>query len=120
MKLEKVRSLFEELRTLTVERLDIAYLDECHNLLATASFTDNSLDRAAPPLRILIGKALSMEATAMIIAHNHPSGIAKPSPRDCAFTRTLCRLGGALDIQLIDHLILAGPSQFRFREAGLL
>ena len=56
----------------------------------------------------------------MIIAHNHPSGIAEPSANDCAFTRTLCRLGGALEIQLIDHIILAGPSQFSFREAGLL
>jgi DNA repair protein RadC len=112
--------VFDDLRNLAFERLDIAYLDAQRNILSISRFTNNSPDRAAPSLRTLIAEGLSHDAAALIIAHNHPSGVAKPSPQDCAFTRTLGQLAGGLDMPLLDHLILAGEARFSFREAGLL
>lgn len=59
-------------------------------------------------------------ATAIIVAHNHPSGSLQPSENDKRMTQKLSAAADTLDIQLLDHLIVAGSGYFSFSDQGLL
>ena len=86
-----------------------------HRVLAPGAAENVTMD-----FRALVERALALEASGIVLAHNHPSGDALPSRADIAATaqvRALCR---ALDIDLVDHLIVAGREIFSFRDGGLL
>ena len=70
--------------------------------------------------RFLIERALLRGARSIILVHNHPSGDAMPSSGDLDFTRRFASLCSTLDLQLSDHLIVAGKSVFSMKRAGLL
>ena len=59
-------------------------------------------------------------ATAVIFAHNHPSGVAEPSHADEILTRSLKRALALVDVQVLDHFIVAGTRIMSFAESGLL
>lgn len=65
-------------------------------------------------------EALRHHAAAVIIAHNHPSGLAEPSAADQAFTRHLKQALALVDVRLLDHLIVAGNSVVSMAECGAL
>ncbi|TNE52269.1 MAG: DNA repair protein [Sphingomonadales bacterium] len=71
-------------------------------------------------LRELYSHAFALGATAMIVAHNHPSGICRPSAADIRETRRMNEIGRALDIELLDHLIFARDRVYSMRAGGLL
>src|SRR6516162_8149876 len=56
----------------------------------------------------------------MILAHNHPSGVAEPSIQDQALTRTLSEVLALIDVKVLDHFIVAGSAALSFAERGLL
>jgi DNA repair protein RadC len=112
--------VFDGLAGLANERLDVAYLDRSHKLICITHFSDDSPTQARAPFRTIIGDALALNAAGIIVAHNHPSGMAEPSRCDCHFTRSLAQVTRALEIPLLDHLIYARAGCFSFREAGLL
>ncbi len=64
--------------------------------------------------------AILLNATAIVIAHNHPSGDPSPSREDREVTRALTEAGQVLDVALHDHVILGEERYFSFRDAGLL
>lgn len=68
----------------------------------------------------LFRRAIALSATQVILAHNHPSGSARPSEDDIAATRRIVRDGRLLGIILRDHLIVGGNAVFSMRNAGLL
>lgn len=68
----------------------------------------------------IIWRAFEVDATKLLIAHNHPSGDNSPSRSDLAVTRMMAWLAGHLGIQLMDHLIYGAADWFSFRRAGLL
>lgn len=70
--------------------------------------------------RILVERALTRGARAIILAHNHPSGDHQPSVDDLNFTSRFKALCNSLDIELADHLIVAGKSVFSMKRAGLI
>ena len=70
--------------------------------------------------RFLIERALARGARSIILAHNHPSGDHHPSSADLIFTRRFAALCNPLDLELADHLIVAGKSIFSMKRAGLL
>lgn len=63
--------------------------------------------------------AIKVNAAAILVAHNHPSGDASPSPEDVAVTRALIEAGKLLDIELVDHLILGRSAWVSLKERGL-
>lgn len=77
-------------------------------------------DSAELPLRAIVAEALRLDAAGMIVAHNHPSGEARPSEADVAATAALARALRPLGIRLHDHLIFAGADCASFRDLGLL
>jgi len=70
--------------------------------------------------RALIEQALACGARGLIIAHNHPSGDARPSETDVRSTRHLQALARPLDLELFDHVVVSRRAAFSMRHAGLL
>lgn len=89
------------------------YLDHCK--LASGSISSIALDRP-----VLFHRAASLGARQIVLAHNHPSGIARPSAEDMATTRRIARDGAIVGIALIDHLIVAGNAVYSMKREGLL
>jgi DNA repair protein RadC len=67
-----------------------------------------------------VREALAHNAAALILAHNHPSGVAEPSRADELITSRLRDALALVDIRVLDHLIVAGPVTLSFAERGLL
>jgi DNA repair protein RadC len=72
------------------------------------------------PLRMIILDAARHRSAAMLLAHNHPSGDARPSDSDLRATRRLASASEAIDCKLIDHLVFAGKECTSFRRLGYL
>jgi DNA repair protein RadC len=70
--------------------------------------------------REVFGPALARGASALVLAHNHPSGNLAPSPEDVEFTEEIVRLGHSLDVAVLDHLIVTRRGYLSLAAAGLL
>lgn len=70
--------------------------------------------------RIVVEKALALQAATVILTHNHPSGIAEPSEADKSITQRLISALSLVDIAVLDHVIIAGPETCSFAEHGYL
>lgn len=77
-------------------------------------------DRIQGRYRLLVQRALYNRATALLLVHNHPSGDPRPSLADVRFTRALDALARALDIELVDHLVVTRTAAFSIRLGKLL
>jgi DNA repair protein RadC len=102
------------------EQLLIGHLDADRTVIATQFASSGRKDEVPFPLRMIIADALKYESDAVILIHNHPSGIAQPSQNDIQQTRLLERAFFPLQIILEEHLIVTISDRFSFREAGLL
>ena len=71
-------------------------------------------------IRLLLKSALQCGATAIIVAHNHPSGVLKPSTSDIKLTQKIKKAGENMDIKLLDHLIISEKGYFSFADEKLL
>jgi DNA repair protein RadC len=89
------------------ERLVALYLNGQSRLMRIERIADGSLGEVAISAREVIGRGLAIGATAFILVHNHPSGLAVPSHSDLCTTARLKALGKELDLHLLDHWIVA-------------
>jgi len=71
-------------------------------------------------VRIVLKSAVLNTASGMIVAHNHPSGNLSPSDSDIKITQKIKEAGLLLDVQLLDHLIMAGTDYYSFADNGAL
>lgn len=95
-------------------------LDATGKVLSCRLIGHGSVNSASVPMRKLVQEAISSNATGVVLAHNHPSGIALPSPEDVELTR---RLRGALDVLdmiLLDHIVIADDDFVSMRDSGYL
>jgi len=96
-------------------------LNSRNALIAAEHIQQGTVNRAAVFPRQVVEAALKHRATAVILAHNHPGGDARPSSADRQLTRKLKKVLNDLDIAVHDHIIIAGPnSSFSFAEHGEL
>lgn len=103
----------------SAERLIVAHLDRSGQVLGLSE-AGGAPDHVELPIRAIVRDALAVDAAAIILAHNHPSGDPSPSERDKATTRQLAEVAGALGLTLRDHLIFAGKDCRSLRAMGLL
>ena len=103
----------------TAERLFVAHIDEQARCL---HLSDHRGDECATqfPLRAIIADAVRHGSAGIVLAHNHPSGDARPSEADCRATRRLSSAAEALDCTILDHLIFAGDRCTSLRRLGYL
>ncbi|KQO50996.1 hypothetical protein ASF14_08875 [Sphingomonas sp. Leaf257] len=101
------------------EAMGIAYLGSERMLLGLRHVAGRH-DSVTVPVARIARDAILMEASAVLIAHNHPDGDTRPSAADLSLTRRLAQGLAALDVMLLDHLILGSGSVVSLREHGLL
>ncbi|MFO7858745.1 MAG: DNA repair protein RadC [Ectothiorhodospiraceae bacterium] len=96
------------------------FLDNRHRVLAFEELFHGTLDAAAVYPREVVRRALALDAAAVIVAHNHPSGVAEPSAADEQITRRLREALGLLDIRLLDHFVIGEGPPVSLAERGLV
>lgn len=111
--------LLHSLRGLKKEVLLVIYLDSSHAIINSETVAEGTINVNTVYPRELVKKALDQNASALIIAHNHPSGSLEPSNQDFRLTRTLALLGNMMQIQLLDHIII-GDGSYSFADHGLM
>ncbi|MEM1080450.1 MAG: DNA repair protein RadC [Pseudomonadota bacterium] len=95
-------------------------LDTRHRVLSFEVLFQGSIDVAHVHPRVVVEHGLKHQAAAMIVAHNHPSGVAEPSQADLAITRKLRDALGLVDIRLLDHFIVGDSEVVSLAERGLV
>jgi DNA repair protein RadC len=95
------------------------YLDTRHRLIAYQQAFAGTLSRAAVEPRLILQMALATNAAAIIVTHNHPSGVPDPSLEDLTFTRRLAEAGDAVGVKLVDHVVVGEHGRWvSIRERG--
>ncbi len=113
--------LIHAMRGLEHEVFMVVFLDAAHAVIETEILSEGTVTVNTVYPRELIKSALSHNASALVIAHNHPSGSLKPSIQDKKLTRTLYMACSFMQINLLDHLIIgAGESAYSFADHGLM
>lgn len=112
--------LMLELALLEHEVFYCLFLDNRHRILAAERCFEGTIDNANVYPRELLKRALKLNAKALILAHNHPSGLAEPSKADRVITRRLIDALSLVEVTVLDHFIIGGAELFSFAEAGLL
>lgn len=95
-------------------------LDAAGRLLTCTCLSEGSVNSANVPMRKLMRAALSANASGVVLAHNHPAGIALPSHEDVELTRRLQQALDVVDILLLDHLVIADDDFVSLRDSGYL
>lgn len=90
------------------ERLIAFYLDNCLNVLAIEMFSDDDPFNINVPIGRILTRGYLLNSKALILAHNHPSGDARPSQQDIVITRRILRAAEGMGITLLEHVICAG------------
>jgi DNA repair protein RadC len=96
------------------------FLDTRHRVIAYEELFHGTIDGATVYPRVVAEKALRHRAAALIVAHNHPSGISEPSLADQAITRRLKDALALLDIRLLDHFVIGEGAPVSMAAKGLL
>lgn len=112
--------LHARLRDLPYEVFCCLYLDNRNRLISFEELFRGTIDGASVHPREVVRQALAHNAAALILAHNHPSGVAEPSQADELITRRLRSALGLVDIRVLDHLVVGDGATVSFAERGLL
>ncbi len=112
--------LGKEMSALAQEQLRVLLLDRRNRVLGQRTVYQgnvfSSVVRAAEVFRAAVVESLP----AVVMAHNHPSGDASPSPEDVSITRDLAKAGKLLGIELLDHVVIGGKGFVSLKEKGLM
>ena len=101
------------------ETVFLLCLDAKCKVLCCKEVGEGSVNSASVPIRRIVEMALSMNATSVVLAHNHPSGLALPSGEDVQTTRRLAVALDAVDITLADHIVVADDDYVSMAQSGL-
>jgi DNA repair protein RadC len=96
------------------------FLDAQHRVISSEELFRGTLTQTSVYPREVVKAALKANAAAVILAHNHPSGVAQPSAADELITRQLKDALALVDVKVLDHFVVAGGSALSFAERGLL
>ncbi|MCI0580766.1 MAG: DNA repair protein RadC [Chloroflexi bacterium] len=113
------RLLMHRMGYLEQEELWVVLLDTRNRVMKIAEIYKGSLNASVVRIGELFRPAIEMAASAIIVAHNHPSSDPSPSPEDIHVTRQIVQAGKLLDIELLDHLIVTAYSYVSLKERGL-
>ena len=98
----------------------VLFLDAQHHLLRFEEMFRGTLTQTSVYPREVVKRALELNASALIFAHNHPSGVAEPSRADEHLTQTLKSALALVDVRVLDHLVVGRGAVISFAERGLL
>ncbi|MFC3712318.1 DNA repair protein RadC [Sphingoaurantiacus capsulatus] len=103
-----------------VERFRVLFLNNRNLLIRSELMAEGTVNQAPVYVREVMKRALELGATAIVLAHNHPSGDPQPSRDDIAMTAQIAAAGKALGIALHDHVVIGRSGHASFRQLGLI
>ncbi len=112
------RYLSQRLRDFPYEVFACLFLDNRHRIICFEELFRGTINGASVHPREVVRKALTHNAAAVILAHNHPSGIAEPSEADRSLTRRLKEALGLVDVRVLDHIVIGDGESVAFAERG--
>ena len=104
----------------TVETVMVMCLDNKNKVISVRTVHEGSVNVSEVSVQAIASAALSCSAAAIVLAHNHPDGVALPSNEDVDTTRTICRTLAALNIKVLDHIIIADHDYVSIAHSGNL
>lgn len=108
-----------EMSALTQEELRVILLNTRNHVIKVITIYKGSLNSSQVRVGELFRPAIRLNAAAIIVVHNHPSGSFSPSPDDCSITKAIVKAGKLLDIQVLDHLIIGANTFVSLNRKGL-
>ena len=102
------------------EHFEVAFLDNKHRMIAVERLFSGTVDGSAVYPRVVVQRALALNAAAIIIAHNHPSGDTTPSAADKALTHRLRDALELVEVRLLDHVIVGTAEACSMSKGGTL
>ena len=104
----------------TNEQAYVALLDDKHKLLRCTKLSEGTANATALPIKKVVAEVVATNATGVILAHNHPYGVALPSPVDKRFTWQLAEALRLINVRLLDHIVVADDDFVSMAESGML
>jgi DNA repair protein RadC len=101
-----------------VESFVILLLNRANNVLGWCKISQGGVAGTVADPKVIFQVAISANASAIILSHNHPSGNFRPSDTDLSMTNKLKEPGNLLDIQVLDHVILTSEGSYSFADNG--
>lgn len=117
---ETMQYLRLQLEPLEREVFMVLYLDSQHRLITSETTSMGTINATAVYPREIIKAALVHNAAAVVVAHNHPSGVAEPSNDDRKVTKRLTEALSLVDIRVLDHVVVGQGQALSFAERGWL
>ncbi|MBL4706028.1 MAG: DNA repair protein RadC [Flavobacteriales bacterium] len=102
------------------EHFEVIFLTSQNAVIAKERLFSGTINAASVYPRVVVKRALELNAASIILAHNHPSGEVEPSQADKLITKKIQDALGYVDINVLDHLIVSGVSFCSFAERGLI
>ena len=96
------------------------FLNRANKVIKIEQISKGGISGTVTDVRIILKNAILCTASGLIVAHNHPSGNLNPSESDTKITQKIKEAGNIMDIQLLDHLIIANDDYFSYADNGLL
>ena len=109
-----------QIATRPYEVFVVLFLDTQQRLIAFEELFRGTLAQTSVYPREVVKRALALNAAAVVLAHNHPSGVAEPSRADEALTQTLKAALALVDVRVLDHVIVAAGQTLSMAERGLV
>ncbi|MBC8767574.1 DNA repair protein RadC [Arenibacter sp. BSSL-BM3] len=123
-KISSSKNVFELLQPkmgeLPHEEFWIVFLNNSNSVLQAGQLSKGGITGTLVDVRLVLKQALELGAVGLILAHNHPSGTLKPSEADKQITRKLKVASEALDIKVLDHIIITQKEYFSFADENIL
>ncbi len=113
-------SVHARLRDYPYEVFAMLYLDNHHRVIAFEELFRGTIDNTMVPVREVVSTTLRHNASAVILAHNHPSGVSEPSLSDRNLTRKLSQALALVGVRILDHFVVGDTTCCSFAERGLL
>jgi DNA repair protein RadC len=102
------------------EEFWILYLNQSNRLLEKKCLSKGGINQTVVDVRLALKSAIELGATAMILAHNHPSGNLTSSPQDQNITQKFIKAASTFDILILDHLIVSEKLYFSYKDEKLI
>lgn len=115
-----IRIFKPKLSVLSHEEFWVVFLSSANTVLDRIRISQGGVTSTTADPKIILKKAVELLASALILVHNHPSGMCEPSENDCVLTQKIADSAALFDISVHDHIIITSGRCFSFKEKGLL
>lgn len=102
------------------EYFKVLFLNQANQILGYTLISEGGITETCADVRLIMQAALLTNSVALILAHNHPSGILKPSPEDIRLTKQVRDAAQLMRIKVLDHIILTDAEYYSFADEGML